>query len=89
MRRFLHQSGESEQDADLHSYYIYRDSRINRNTHTDYMRYFARGSYQSRNLQLISAHPVSSLDQNLSSRINLRYPDEDTLCTGYRLTFLK
>lgn len=89
MRNFLFEQGESAEDADLHSYYIYRDSRINRNTHTDYIRYFRRGSFKSRNIQLIGAHPVRDLKGDLAKRIISRYPQEETLCTGYRIAFAK
>ena len=83
-------SGRTSIESDMDVYYMYRGSRINRNTHNDYIKAFNEGQFSKRQvvpIGLKKASEVFNSDQYI--RFKQLYPSEEMLCDGYELLFTK
>lgn len=83
-------SGMSKSEAIRNVYYMYRGARINRNTHTDYLEAFSRGTYTERKISCINAAPANQLlSHERYKRFKDLYPREEILCDGYEVVLIK
>ena len=86
----LMKSARTSIESDMDVYYMYRGSRINRNTHNDYIKAFNEGQFSKRQvvpIGLKKASEVFNSDQYI--RFKQLYPSEEMLCDGYELLFTK
>jgi SAM-dependent methyltransferase len=90
MKSLLIDRGRSEDESENDVYYMYRGARINRNTHSDYMKAFDIDEFTEKRVNAINLRKAADvLEPSKYERFKQLYPSEEYLCDGYQVFLLK